>query len=177
MFSSIKFYIYLVTGVAILSIASWAFYDYNKAIRDLALEKANNQTLSNALTIQKETIANAVNTIDSWQKAQENFNHTITAMQTSNEQADKRVRELKALYAKHDFTQLSRKHPDYVEGVINRGTQQSICLLIITTGGQDRSCTSSTQAAPSKTRLAPSRTNSIPTGKLVGDNTRQSTQD
>lgn len=166
--STIKFYGYLFAICFILTVVVGFIWHYNSITRNLELERAKNATLQETVTVQTDTIKQAVTTVGNWQKSQQDLTTAISQLNDSNTKAQLYTRRLSELYAKHDLEELSLKKPTDIEIRINRATADSLRLLKCVSGSEDSDCTDKLSTTRKDTATTQSHRDTNVAGPLGG---------
>lgn len=127
----------LIAGLAIIAIVILAIWHYNSLINEVNTLRSDKAKLEVAVQTQKETIDAAVKTIKEWKDAQTKLIATVEQMSKVSADANKDLKKLTTIYAKHNLTELSSKRPALVEDAVNRGTADALRLLSCASGNQD----------------------------------------
>lgn len=131
-------YVYLAIGISLITIVSFAYWHYNNLVNEVATLRTDKAQLQVSVKTQQETIGKALSTIDEWKASQKQMTATLDAMMKASEDANKDVKRLSNIFAKHNLTELSSKKPKLIENAINSGTNDAMRLLICTSG--DKGC-------------------------------------
>lgn len=124
----------MVAGFTVVSLFIW---HYNSIISERDTLRKDNATLESTVKTQKDTINKAVAAIGEWKDSQTKLINKIDEMSKVSADANKSVKRLTTIFAKHDLGKLSSKHPELIQDLINRGTADNMRLLSCASGDTD----------------------------------------
>lgn len=111
------------TGLVILLVAV-AFFYYNWSQKEIATLKTNTVLLEKSNEQQQ-------NAIESLTKGVEQLKNSYNNLNEKSLEYQKEIAELKNVFNKdgRDFTELSKKKPQLIENIINKGTEKEFKCL------------------------------------------------
>lgn len=138
--SGLKMGLFAFGAIAVVTIIGLIWNHYTNLLETVKILGENAVKLEAALVEQGTTIDEQETAIDEWETSQETLVNRMGEFQEVSWQASKERRRLDDLFAKHDFTFLTRENPGRIELRINRGTAREQRLLECASGAQYPDC-------------------------------------
>ena len=135
MFTKLKVYIIMFAAFAMFAgVAYWYYQDSQAALKQYAENQAKLET---SLTIQKSAT-------ESLQKSLKVMSETLTQLNEDFAESRQKTKELETMFNqdkqgnKRDFGELTIEAPDYIEGQINKGSDEVFRCVELLSGQEAR---------------------------------------
>lgn len=120
-------------GAGIIGILLWiAWAQIGSLKRSVEVLEAENEALRAATLAQSAAIDTVVSR---WEDYQVKVSATVDHIQRTSNNAQKEVRKLERIFAKHDLDRIARRRPNTVERLLNSGTARSFRMFEQATSG------------------------------------------
>lgn len=140
LFSNTKMIVITVICFTIGSALFLGYRHYTNLLETVEVLTENNFKLEAAVEVQGMALDASLSAIDKWQTSQLELQKKVEeSIQVSNE-AQNELRRITNVFAKHNFTELSRRKPGLIERRINTGTDSSIRMLECASGAKYSYC-------------------------------------
>jgi hypothetical protein len=125
----IKFALYGMLALAVVTIISLGYVHYIGLVEDNARLRENEVKLMAAIETQKGATAAAMAALSEWKTSREELTKRLDEMASLQVAASEQARKLNDLFAKHDLSKLVLERPAALERRINSGSAAILRLL------------------------------------------------